>query len=204
LIEAAGEVFAEQGFRAATVREICARAGANVAAVNYHFGDKERLYAEALKYAHACAILKYPPGLGLPAGAPAAERLRAFVMSFLSRILDPGRPAWHAKIMSRELAEPTAAMDVLVHEQIKPHFIHLREIVLELLGGEGADEETVRMCCYSVVGQCLFFHFGRPVMARLSPGGMPGMREAPRIAEHITRVVLAGIKDIAREKGGGR
>src|SRR3712207_5289373 len=97
LLEAAGEVFAEAGFRAATVREICTRAGANVAAVNYHFGDKERLYTEVLKYAHRCAIVKYPPGMGLAPEAPAEQRLRGFVMSFLSRMLDDGRPAWHAK-----------------------------------------------------------------------------------------------------------
>ena len=48
LIEAAGEVFAERGFRAATIRDIVERAGANIAAVNYHFGDKENLYVEAL------------------------------------------------------------------------------------------------------------------------------------------------------------
>jgi AcrR family transcriptional regulator len=43
LLEAAAQVFAELGFRAATVREICQRARANIASVNYHFGDKENL-----------------------------------------------------------------------------------------------------------------------------------------------------------------
>src|SRR6266568_9220078 len=85
LLEAAGEVFAEQGFRTATIREICARADANVAAVSYHFGDKEQLYSEVLRFAHGCALDKYPPNLGLPADAPAEKRLYTFILSFLQR-----------------------------------------------------------------------------------------------------------------------
>ena len=40
LLDVAGRIFADRGYRAATIREICLAAGANVAAVNYHFGDK--------------------------------------------------------------------------------------------------------------------------------------------------------------------
>ena len=205
LLDAAGEVFAEQGFHSATVRQICERAGANVSAVKYHFGDKEALYAQVLTFAHACAIDKYPPNMDLPAAAPADERLGAFVLSFLLRLLDDGRPAWHAKIMSREMAEPTKAMDVLVHGHIKGHFGYLRQVVIELLGTKSpADEEAVRLCCYSVVGQCLFYHFGKPVIERLSNKRV-GMKDARRIADHITRLMLAGIRDLAKgAKGGGR
>jgi AcrR family transcriptional regulator len=205
LLEAAGEVFADQGYRQATVRDICARADANVASINYHFGDKERLYSEVLRYAHGCAIGKYPPSLGLPADAPAERRLHAFVLSFLQRLLDEGRPAWHAKIMSREMAEPTAAMDELVNQQIRPHFMYLRQVVSDLLGRKAADEETIRLCCNSVVGQCLFYHFGQPVLRRLFPQKVPAMKDCGRIADHITRFTLAGLREVARGgKGAAR
>ena len=201
LLEAAGEVFAEQGYRQATIRDICARANANVAAVKYHFGDKETLYSEVLRYAHGCAIDKYPPHLGSPDAAP-EKRLYTFVLSFLQRLLDEGSPAWHAKIMSREMAEPTPAMDMLVEEQVRPHFGFIRDVVAQLLPPK-APEETVRLCCQSVVGQCLFYHFGKPVTQRLFPQRTYALKDAPRIAQHITTLTLAGISEIAKSVKGG-
>src|SRR5687767_15714496 len=86
LLEAAGQVFAEQGFRRATVRQICDRAKANVAAVNYHFGDKMGLYSAVIKHGLVVALEKYPPEMGLPPDATPAERLHVFVRSYLYRL----------------------------------------------------------------------------------------------------------------------
>jgi AcrR family transcriptional regulator len=65
------------------VREICQRAKANIAAVNYYFGDKERLYTAVLQYAFRYALQKYPPLLDVPDDAGAEVKLRAFVRSFM-------------------------------------------------------------------------------------------------------------------------
>src|SRR5947209_14525298 len=103
LLEAAGEVFAEQGFRSATIRDICQLAKANVAAVNYHFRDKQGLYTSVLQYACACSTDKYPPDLGVSAQATPEQRLHAYVRSLLLRMFDTGRPAWHGKLEAREM-----------------------------------------------------------------------------------------------------
>lgn len=48
LIEAAEALFADEGFDRVSVRDITTKAGANVAAVNYHFGSREGLVAIVL------------------------------------------------------------------------------------------------------------------------------------------------------------
>src|SRR5512144_495435 len=49
VLRAATELFAERGFHGTTIRDIAARAGANVAAGHYHFGSKRDLYLEVLR-----------------------------------------------------------------------------------------------------------------------------------------------------------
>ncbi|HUE39042.1 MAG TPA: TetR family transcriptional regulator, partial [Candidatus Binatia bacterium] len=70
LIAAAGELFAERGFRATTARDIAQRAGVNLAAANYYFGSKKELYLEVLRanFAQISAMLARRGG-----SRPAAE-----------------------------------------------------------------------------------------------------------------------------------
>jgi AcrR family transcriptional regulator len=200
LLEAAGAVFAEFGFRDATVREICRRAGANVAAVNYHFGDKENLYVEVLRYAHTRAFEKYPPLLDLRDDAPPAEKLHAFVHSLLLRIFDKGPTAWHGKLMSREMIEPTPALDSLVEERMRPMAAQIGQIVADLLNCPVSDER-VRLYAFSIVSQCVFYHHCRPVICRLFPQRPPlELADVARLATHITNFSLAAMKHLPKPK----
>jgi AcrR family transcriptional regulator len=200
LLAAAAEVFAEVGFRDATVREICRRAGANIAAVNYHFGDKEALYAEVLSYTHHIALDKHPllPDVGKKASPE--NQLEAFVRSFLARIFDDGPVAWHGKLMAREMIEPTAALDSLVEERFRPMSLELRALVARILDCP-MDDERVRLSAFSVVSQCVFYSHCRPVVCRLFPKQeMLNAAGIARLANHITEFSLAAMKNLPPPK----
>ncbi len=196
LLEAAGEVFAEYGYRAATVRQICEKAKANLASVNYYFGDKDGLYLAVLRYLHTNATDIYPPSLGLQPGANAEDRLHAFIRSLLHRLLSEGRPNWHIKLAARELIEPTPALDVIVDEAIRPLSQELESIIVELLGLE-TNDEIVRLCMLSVVSQCGFYHHSRAVISRLYPAQNFGAADIERLARHVTQFSLSAIKSLS-------
>jgi AcrR family transcriptional regulator len=199
LLQAAGEVFAEVGFRDATVRAICERAGANIAAVNYHFRDKEALYAEVLRYSQEQALKKYPPSLGVPAHAAPEKRLEAFVRSLLLRMFDEGPIAWHGKLMVREMIDPTAALGQLAKEKFRPLADELHTIVSQLLGCRRKDER-VRLAGCSVVSQCVFYHHCRPVVNYLFPEQKFDARGIEQLTAHITRFSLAALKALACDR----
>ncbi len=48
LLHAARQLVSERGYAGATVRELAATSGANIAAVNYHFGSREKLLDQAI------------------------------------------------------------------------------------------------------------------------------------------------------------
>jgi TetR/AcrR family transcriptional regulator, regulator of cefoperazone and chloramphenicol sensitivity len=197
LLQAAGEVFARSGFREATVREICQLADANVAAVNYHFGNKEGLYSSVLKYAMRSAMQKFPLDMGLNEKSTPLERLDAFVRSFLLRVLDEGRPAWHGKLMAREVAEPTTALDQVVEEIIQPLQARLIDIVREFIPPARRDE-VVHLSAMSIFGQCLYYYYARHILFRLDAQKY-GPKNIERLAKHIIGFSLGGLKGLAGE-----
>jgi AcrR family transcriptional regulator len=201
LLEAAGEVFAARGFRQATVREICRRANANLAAVNYHFRDKAGLYAAVLEYAHLRALEKYPLGGPDYDALPAAGRLRVFIQHAIFKLFDEDMTACRFKLMAWEMIEPTAALDSLVANIIRPLEQRLRAIARELLG-PGAPDEQVRLCEMSIISQCLHHRQAQPVIRRLFPEQHYGPEDLTALADHITQFSLQALQGLAQARKG--
>lgn len=196
LLDAAREVFSQHGFQGATVREICRRAEANVAAVNYHFGSKDSLLAEALNFAplEAMQLANIKSG-----GSPEA-RLRLFIRDFMLMLLDENDPSSQCRIMARELADPTPALDKIVREAIAPLHEFLGGLLDEVAGGRLGEVE-LRRCAHSILGQCLYYRHSHPVLQRLYPKLRYGRKEIEAIAAHIADFSLAGIGHASGKDG---
>ncbi|HBF33881.1 TPA: DUF1956 domain-containing protein [Candidatus Sumerlaeota bacterium] len=168
LLEAATEIFAENGYRHTTFRDICQQAGTNNAAINYHFRDKEQLYIAVIQYTLKESTLILPNAEN-PLHLPPREHLREFLRVTLFRMLGVGSPTRLLKLMAKEMAEPTPALDVMVETVVRPIHDLLHRIVAEILGEEDVNSELVASCCCCIMGQCHILHTSRAVVFRLSP-----------------------------------
>jgi AcrR family transcriptional regulator len=191
LLDAAGQVFAEHGFYVATVREICARAGANVAAVNYYFGDKAQLYEEVLRQAVSST---HDAGMreALSVLQP-KEALRRSIRYMLDKFCRHDRPSWTMRLMLHEMAQPTPALARVVDEIIAPNHAMVRRIVGKLLDLP-PDHEKTRLCVHSVFAQIAHYANARPAIVRLWPGFEMNEETMDRIARHIADFSLAYLK----------
>lgn len=188
LLNAAGEIFAERGFAGTTIRDICGRAGANVAAVNYYFRDKHGLYIEAVKRAHCSPVLLDFNALTT---ASTAQKLHLFVTGMLTHLLDDSRPSWHARLMMRELAEPTEACTALVESYIRPQALELEKILRGVVPAQTRAE--FYMFGFSIVSQCLFYRVQRPIAELLVGPAEYTVYTVPKLAAHITHFSLLGL-----------
>jgi AcrR family transcriptional regulator len=192
LLNAAREAFSQNGFQGATVREICRRAKTNVASVNYHFGSKDSLLAEALNFAQLKALQTE----NIKADERPEARLQLFIRDFMLMLLDEKTPSSQCRIMARELADPTPALDKIVREAIAPLHEFLGDLVREI-AGEQIEEIALRRCVHSILGQCLYYRHSHPVLQRLHPKLRYDRKEIEAIAGHIAEFSLAGIKRIS-------
>ena len=192
LIEAAGHVFAEHGYHATTVREIVKRSGANIAAVNYHFGGKLGLYTEVLQQLVRAARVN-AINSALDQNAPPADILRAVIGARLQSVTRPNFQDLHFRIMMHELVQPTPALSRVVNEVSRPIYNRLLELVGRIIDLPPQNEKT-RLCVHSIMGQILVYVLAGPLLMRLWPELEMTPAQVDRIAEHIGDFSLAYLR----------
>ena len=191
LIEVAGEAFATRGYDSTGIREICQKAEANVAAVNYHFGDKRGLYRACVQHAQTCRV----EGLATPEwpeSYTAGDKLRAFIRRLLEEKLNSERPEWHQDLILSELSRPTESCREFVEAYIRPMARTLSEILQELYPHREWDHQTW-MIGFSIVGQVLYYQLQQPVMRILMGDDGYESLTVDEITDHIARFCLAAL-----------
>ena len=205
LLESAAAVFAEKGYRDATVAEICKRAEANVAAVNYYFRSKENLYVEAWRAAFQEGLRKYPPDGGVDAGAPPAERLRGRMTALMHRVLDPDTKDFD--IMRREIGDPTGLLAEAHRDLIGSIHKGAFKLLREMLGPK-ASLGQVLLGTMSVVSPALHaVHRIRHERAchEHDAGGVEllPIKDLQPLIDHTMRFCLAGIQRMRQDIESG-
>ena len=195
LLKAAERLFADRGFKKVTVRDICRAARANVAAVNYHFGDKLGLYREVLQSAIDAMRGTNDAARQAGDGQTAEEQLRRYIAIFVQRVLTPGNDTVH-RLIQREMNDPTPALDALVEQGVRPRVEYLAGLIAEIIGCAPTDQRVLR-CVAGVLAQVLSY-LPNPIAGRLGLLNKPTAANLRDIAEHITEFSLAGVHAVGR------
>lgn len=195
LILAGVNVFAQKGFKEATVREICRQAGkANINSINYYFRSKEGLYREILEiifseydtYDFKDWERKTPE-----------EQLKEMIFNFCRMLYKNNALSSDIiAIFVNEMIKPSPFTAELVDRYNRPRVKRHLKIFRDLLG-ENADEGMIRDCLVSVSGQLLYYSFAWPVFSRLFPDYAPD-KNYEAWAEHVFEFSMGGIASLKK------
>ena len=194
LVDAAALLFANKGFEHITVREICKASSANVAAVNYHFGDKAGLYRAVVMM--AIDVMRETNELSQRAGDGQSpeDQVRSFVRVFVSRLKGDGPTAWVHRLMAREMERPTEVLDLVTQQVLKPRIEYLCGVISAITGLRPDDPRVMR-CVTSLQVQCLVA--ARPIPKPIAKSFGPATEDIDVTIDHVVGFCLGGTRAIA-------
>jgi len=172
LLKEAESLFAKKGFEGVSVREITTKAKCNLAAVNYHFGNKKNLYLEVFRsrWVPRAKRLQQYFKTELPPDPSLQELVKTLAQSFLAGPMPDEDRCRHFQLMSRELGRPTEAFDLVADQVMKPFFKELAQRFDSCLG-ETCEKDALLLDLLSVFAMVLYFSFAREAVTRITGRG---------------------------------
>jgi TetR/AcrR family transcriptional regulator, regulator of cefoperazone and chloramphenicol sensitivity len=201
LLDVATRHFTSLGYKHVTIRGICREAHANVAAVNYHFGDKMGLYREVLDSAFAVVRETTARAIAAGEGQPPEGKLRSYIKVHAEAILAATGPSALQQLIHREMDQLTSGVNTLIERTIRPRFEYLFGVVGELLELP-PDDERVRLAALGIHGLILMF---RPTPLAQRVGAQLNLNfSTEAIVEHLMTFSVAGLDAYRPAKGRRR
>ena len=195
LLDEAEELFAQRGYHAVSVREITKAAESNLAAVNYHFGNKQNLYLEVFRsrwLPRASRIQQSFRQSLKNNGNPTPNMVvQSFARAFLEGPMSADERTRHLKLISGELVQPTEAFELVVEQVFRPLFGKLLEDLQKVMP-DTIDEKQMVLNVFSILSMVLYFNFARPLISSFI-GGREGNELETRLVDHIVQFSLNGV-----------
>ncbi len=191
LLQAAMEVFADEGYHAATTREICKRAGVNLASIHYYFGDKAELYREVfrLPFLNECnAFIKVDI-----AQSPLADALRAFYEWFFPSFGEDPMLQFFLRLHAREEAEPSGVLGDAMIEAFRPNHEKMLALLCREFGLETPDVEVDRLT-FALLGLATVYFHGRTAISGFAPHLVDGQGARELMVERLVDYGVAMVE----------
>jgi AcrR family transcriptional regulator len=193
LIYAATAIFAERGYHDATVAEICETADANIAAVNYHFSDKENLYREVWAFLFEKSAIEHP----LPTAPPETEPerwLRDFIRTRIEEIFDTGICRRLPQLLHRVMGEHTEMHDLIFETYLRPGHELVTRAIKALLGPDATGDQ-LKLAHINFMGLHIFLNVGhqKDKNPNEKRQRLPAVDDPAELARQVEEFAIGGL-----------
>jgi len=194
-------IFAHRDFEAVSIREIVEQAGANIAAISYHFGGKQALYlgtaeflADSLQTALGPTLTQIRAEAENSAPGEASRLLGGMIHTLVHSLIMDRLGDDAAGFILREQHQPTAAFDILYDRLMLPIQQTYQLLVCRILGSADPDGRQQILVTHALIGQILAFRTARTTVLRRLGQTDFSQADAREIADTISRLTLNALQ----------
>lgn len=141
-------LFAEKGFEGTSVRELCAKAGVNVAMVSYYFGSKEQLMEALIEF--RSGFMREKLDEIRKQSISASEKMELIIDHYVSRIFSNSQ---YHRILHRELSlQQRSQFNSIISKLLMVNFSVIRDIINDGIESKEFKNVDVELTIVSMIG----------------------------------------------------
>jgi AcrR family transcriptional regulator len=202
LLDVGERLFCEKGYKGTSIRDLTGQANCNIAAVNYHFGGKKKLYSEIFHRQFAIlrdVRIEAINGTMAMAGENITleKLLRSFAEAFIEPLAAQSSGRCFMKLMMREMLDPHLSVDIFMSETVIPVVSCLRDALKKIY--PTLNDEKAIFCIRSLVAQ-LIHTIQLQELFKEANTSFLGI-DYEQSVEHIIAFSAAGIRSYVKEDG---